>query len=57
MYEDVAKADACSRSSATSCDRAGSGSVHGFRSMKNCAVERMYVDIMTTRLERKLTLT
>ncbi len=57
MYEDVAKADAMlSKLSDFLRTVLDSGTVHTVSLDEELAVERMYVDIMTTRLERKLTL-
>jgi len=58
MYEDVAKADAMlSKLSDFLRTVLDSGTVNTVSLDQELAVERMYLDIMTTRLERQLTLT
>ena len=57
MYEDVEKADTMlSKLSEFLRTVLDSGSVHTVSLNEELAVEQMYVDIMTTRLERSLTL-
>src|SRR5260370_20374202 len=57
MYEDVRKADAMlSKLSEFLRTVLASGGVHNVPLDEELAVEKMYVDIMTTRLERNLTL-